>query len=360
MQSYRFGMIGFGGRGRHHVKTAEAVPDIEARCVAIADSREPTPEERARFGDRFYRDYRDLLANAQDLDYVIIATPDIFHTQQALDSLEAGLTVYLEKAVATQWEDAVRLYQTVVAKSYPLFIGYNLRRFPATLALKDILDQGLIGKVQAIQAHVNTGNRWAGGVWERLPHPPYSQLILGKLTHDTDTIQHCLGAEAKSCVATAVRNYWPDRERNKMELGDTYSVSGLLTNDVLYNIHFTTVGPDYERRLIVNGSEGQVEAVLHTSRPGSPQASVTLWRVGKSPKSIPLAGTGEGGHGGADPRIHAEFMQWLAQNPTGPLEPRSILTGTVVPFAAMKSIATGERVAVDEMLAQALQPKVLV
>lgn len=360
MKQYRFGVIGFGGRGRHHMRTAEACPDVEARCVAVADSREPTPEEQARFGKRFYRDYRELLANAQDLDYVIIATPDSFHTEQALAALELGLTVYLEKAVAVTWEDAIRLYQTVMTKSYPLFIGYNLRRFPATLALKEILEQGQIGQVQAILAHVNTGNRWAGLVWEKYPEPPYSPLVLGKLTHDTDTIHHCLGAEAKTCVATAVRNYWPDREANKMKLGDTYGISGLLTNNVLYSIHFTTVGPDYERRYIVNGSEGQVEAVLHTSRPGAPQASVTLWRVGESPQEIPLTGTGEGGHGGADPRIHADFFAWLATQPTGPHEPRSILTGTMVPFAAIRSLQSGSTIAVDEMLAKAVGQEILV
>lgn len=355
MSKFRFGVIGFGGRGRHHAKIAEALPGVEARCVAVVDSREPTPEEKAKYGNRFYTDYRNLIAEGKDLDFVFIASPDDYHTQQALDVLEAGIPVYLEKAVATTWEDATRLYQTVVAKNLPLFIGYNLRRFPATVALKQILDQGRIGKVQAILIHTNTGNRWSSQVKDYYAVPPFSNLVLGKLTHDTDTMQHLLNAEAKTAVATTVLNSYSYNPNDGFALGDTWSISGLLSNDVLYNVHLTTTGPDYERRIIVNGSEGQAEAILHTNRPGASNASVTLWRVGEEPQNIPLTGTGEGGHGGADPAIHAEFIQWLMQKPTDPLEPRSVLTGTMVPFAAMESVATGKVVSCEEMLAQALQ-----
>lgn len=360
MSSYRFGVIGFGSRGFHHMKTAEALPGVDARCVAVADPRDPTPEEQARFGNRFYQDYRELIAKGEDLDYVIVASPDVAHVEQAVAALEAGIPVFLEKAVAFTWEEAIKLYHTVVAKNYPLFIGYNLRRFPAALGLKQVLDQGRIGKVQAVLIHINTGNRWSGNVVSKYDSPPYSDLMLGKLTHDLDTIQHILGTEIKDVVATATRNYWPVlRPTDAFAAGDVYSLSGLFKNNVLYTVHLTTTGPDYERRFMVNGSEGQVEAVLHTSRPGVAEASVTLWRVGEEPQTIPITAETAGGHGGADPRIHTDFIEWLATKPSSPNEPLSILTGTMTSFAGYESLATGKRIDVAAMLADALQQKVL-
>ena len=60
--SYRFAVVGFGGRGQYHARNLEQVEGVAARCVAVADPRPPTPEEEARFGRSFYQDYRELLA----------------------------------------------------------------------------------------------------------------------------------------------------------------------------------------------------------------------------------------------------------------------------------------------------------
>src|SRR6185503_11710333 len=121
----RFAMIGFGGRGQYHAKNLEQVEGIAAQCVAVADPRPPTPEEKVRFGHSFYQDYRELLAEEKALDCVVIAGPDAEHVTHALAACEQGLPVYLEKAVATSWAEAIRLYHTVVKNSSPLFVGYN-------------------------------------------------------------------------------------------------------------------------------------------------------------------------------------------------------------------------------------------
>jgi predicted dehydrogenase len=339
-KSYRFAVIGFGGRGQYHARHLEQVEEVATQCVAVADPRSPTPAEQARFGRAFYQDYRDLLAAEKELDCVIIASPDTEHVKHTLAVLERGLPVYLEKAIATNWEDAVRLYGAVVKNNYPLFIGYNLRRFPAALALKRILDEGHLGKIQSVLGHINTGNRWSQSVYDHYTMPPFLGLVIGKLTHDTDTIQHCLGTEAATCSAIITRNIWPEKPAGVFNECDACSLTGLLTNGVIYTFHLTTSGPDYERRYTINGTNGQVDVIMHTNRPGSPVASVTLWLAGKEPQlvALPIA---RGGHGGADSQIHHDFLAWLQTHPDKPYEPRSILTGMVMPVAALESARTG-------------------
>ena len=142
-----------------------------------------------------------------------------------------------------------------------------------------------------------------------------------------------------------------------MNQGDTCCISGLLTNGALYTVHLTTTGPDYERRYIVNGTEGQLEAVIHTQRAQHPQwtqtfASVTLWLNGQDPQAIELPAAA-GGHGGADTRIHRDFFEWLQTHPDGPDDPRSILTGMIIPTAALDSARTGKRMDCAKRLRQA-------
>jgi predicted dehydrogenase len=353
-KSIRFAVIGFGGRGQYHARNLEQVEGVSAQCVAVADPRSPTPDEEARFGSAFYQDYRDLLTTEKGLDCVIIASPDSEHVAHALAACEQGLPVYLEKAVATNWADAVRLYRTVAKNNYPLFIGYNLRRFPASLALKRILDEGQLGRVQSVLGHVNTGNRWSRSVYEHYTMPPFLGLVIGKLTHDTDTVQHCLGAEAATCSAIITRNIWPEKPDGVFNHCDACSLTGLLTNGIIYTFHLTTSGPDYERRYTVNGTGGQVDVSMHTNRPGSPVASVTLWLDGQAPQSVDLP-IAKGGHGGADIQIHRDFLRWLQTQPKQPYEPRSILTGMVMPIAALESAQTGKVVDCQAILRQATE-----
>ncbi len=350
---YRFALLGFGGRGQYHARNLECVEGIAAQCVAVADPRPPTPQEQERFGTSYYRDHVELLAHERDLDCVIVASPDAQHVTQALAALERGLPVFLEKTVAPDWQAAVELYRAVVQKSYPLFVGYNLRRFPAALALKEILDQGQLGRIQSILAHVNTGNRWSKSVHEHYTEPPFMNLIVGKLTHDTDTLQHLCNAEAVSCMATITRHIWPERPHGIMNKGDACCISGLLDNGVLYTIHMTTSGPDYERRYVVNGTGGQAEAILHTSRPGGEAASLTVWLDGENPRSVELPVT-QGAHGGADTRIHRDFLAWLQTGPDEPHEPRSILTGMVVCTSALDSAQEGRSIDCSERMRQAV------
>ena len=263
------------------MESLELIEPAAARCVAVADPRKPTADEEARFGSAFYGDYSLLLANTPDLDFVVIASYAADHVEHALAALQRGIPVFLEKAVAISWDQAVGLYHQVVRHNYPLFIGYNLRRFPATLAMKRTIDEGRVGRVQSVLGHVNTGTGWSRRVWEHYSAPPESSVIEGKLTHDTDAIQHCLGAEAVDCTATVTRSVWVERSDSVMAAGDACSISGLLSSGVIYTFHLTTAGPDYERRYIVNGTEGQLDVIMHTARPGQPSASVTLWRSGR-------------------------------------------------------------------------------
>ena len=371
-RSYQFALIGAGDRGSGWMRFIEKnIDTFHAQCIAVADIRDPWPKELERFGKRFYKDYHELLAN-EKLNFVIVATQEAQHVDAALSALSKGIPVYLEKAVSHTWQGAVRLYQEVIKHSYPLFIGYNLRRFPAAIATANILKENKIGRIQSVLGHINTGNDFGSSIFLRAYYAKDADLsgdiVLSKLTHDTDFVQYVLNTEAQVCTAIATHNVWvanPDivlnqRARKGIEKfvqtpssHDVCCVTGLFKNSTAFTFLFTTTGPDYERRYVFNGTAGQLDTILHTYRPDSPLASVTLWLYGEKPQKMEIPAAINDLHFGGDTGVIADFFQWLATNPQKPHDPESILTGMIIPIAALESSRTGRHIDCAAYLAEA-------
>jgi len=116
-------VVGAGWIGADHLSDLAARPDV--RIVAVADQ----DLERARahaepYGASSYADHRSLLAG-EELDAVWICTPPQHHLQPSLDSLAAGVPVYLEKPIARSRADAAEIVEAAGRSGLPCAIGYQ-------------------------------------------------------------------------------------------------------------------------------------------------------------------------------------------------------------------------------------------
>ena len=108
-------LIGAGIQGQGDTKVAIQVPGV--KLVAVADCYDGRlAHSKELWGNDIFttRDYREILAR-KDIDAVIIATPDHWHKQAAIDAMKAGKDVYCEKPMIHLYSDGPEMIETARA-----------------------------------------------------------------------------------------------------------------------------------------------------------------------------------------------------------------------------------------------------
>jgi predicted dehydrogenase len=147
----RLGGIGPGDRGSGRLATAQK---LGADIVALADVNrgllELAQKKLAAPVDKTYVDYHDLLAR-NDLDGVIIATPDHLHHDCLLAALKAGRDVYIEKPLARTIEEGENMVATVKASKQIVQVGNQRRSGEHFQRARDIVTSGAIGEIRFVR-----------------------------------------------------------------------------------------------------------------------------------------------------------------------------------------------------------------
>jgi predicted dehydrogenase len=125
----------------------------ELDIVAVADRCAARREVAARAlpQARIYEDHIALLERERNsLDFLDVATPPYAHAEIARAALGRGLHVLCEKPLATTLADATRLVQTAERAERVLFPVENYRHAPVIVAVRQVLDSGLIGPIHDV------------------------------------------------------------------------------------------------------------------------------------------------------------------------------------------------------------------
>jgi predicted dehydrogenase len=150
------GFIGVGGRGSSHLATVQRlIKDGEnLKVVAVNDAYKYRLDEAAKpSGAKAFRKHTDLLADAA-VDIVCIATPDRLHVPQALDAIRAGKDVYCEKPMGhwTQFDLSKTFYDETLKLQRIVQVGNQGNSSPAWQKVRDLVQEGAIGRVQLVNA----------------------------------------------------------------------------------------------------------------------------------------------------------------------------------------------------------------
>ncbi len=217
----QIGVIGCGGRGVYIMKLFQGAGGtaITALCdvyaARIDQARQHAPDARS-FGD-----HRALL-DSRTLDAVIIATPDHWHAGTAIDAMEAGKDVYIEKPLTLRIEEGPQIVRAARVNERVCQVGMQQRSGPHYIQAKnEIIGAGKLGKITWVQTVWHTGvggsgrsitrekpsnldwARYLGPVKWREWHPPqyfqyrhYLDFGGGKITdffcHWVDVVHMCM------------------------------------------------------------------------------------------------------------------------------------------------------------------------
>jgi predicted dehydrogenase len=155
-----FGVIGCGGMGTGHLGSLvkRSAPDnIKVLAVSDVYQRRLTRAKGICQGDG-HLDYRKLLER-KDLDSVLIATPDHWHAKIAIDAMDAGKHVYVEKPMTHTVEQAIKLRNAVKQTGKILQVGPNGTANDSYWQAYEAIQAGRIGKVTWAHASYNRNAR---------------------------------------------------------------------------------------------------------------------------------------------------------------------------------------------------------
>lgn len=143
-------VIGVGSMGKNHARIYWELPNVD--LVGVADFDQATSDLIAnKYGTKAYYDYRDLLDEAKP-DAVTLAVPTIFHHEVALEIIERGIPLLIEKPIAFTIEEGQSIIDAAKQKNVKLMIGHIERFNPAILMLKEHISQEKLGRIFQMDA----------------------------------------------------------------------------------------------------------------------------------------------------------------------------------------------------------------
>jgi predicted dehydrogenase len=163
------GMIAVGARAHELMQAIMAQPNAE--IVGVCDAYKGRIEraiERTGKRAKAYSDYREILAD-KSIDTVVIATPDHLHANMALEALQAGKDIYIEKPMTYTVDEGNAIVAEVNKTGRILQVGSQGMSSRTQQKAREIIASGKLGQITILRAFFNRNT--AGGAWI-YPIPP--------------------------------------------------------------------------------------------------------------------------------------------------------------------------------------------
>lgn len=144
----RFAIIGCGRIAQRHAEQINRFGYLQAVCDIIPPKAD---ELAAKYNARAYYTTASLLLQKQDIDIIVICTPNGLHALHATEALNAGFHVLCEKPMAISVADCLHMIATADKNKKQLFIVKQNRFNPPVLAVKNLIEQNKLGKIYSVQ-----------------------------------------------------------------------------------------------------------------------------------------------------------------------------------------------------------------
>ncbi len=194
-KKYTVAIIGIGGRGGDTYGALMMDMPEKWDIVALCDFK---PDRLAAFGQRFGVAEENLFTDEEVFfakrraDVLVIATPDADHIRHATLAFNLGYDVMMEKPITDKKDEMEALLKLQKEKGCKALVCHVLRYAPAFVKAAELIEQGTIGKLVAIQAlervaYWHQAHSYVRGNWRSSEES--TPMILAKCCHDLDLLQ---------------------------------------------------------------------------------------------------------------------------------------------------------------------------
>lgn len=233
----KIGVIGCGYWGPNLIRNFSHLRDSEV--LACADLAEGRLAHMRTLYPRVQttREYKELVSNPE-IDAVVVATPPSKHFKIAMEALEAGKHVFVEKPLATSSEDCSALIAKAKKEKLVLMVGHTFLYTAAVNKIKDLIKAGELGDIFYVNTtRVNLGifQKDINVVWDLAPHD------VSILNYILDSRPEMVAAHGKSYI------------RGKVE--DIAFLHLAYPGSIVAHVHVSWLNPNKIRETTVVGSK---------------------------------------------------------------------------------------------------------
>jgi predicted dehydrogenase len=257
MNKIKWGILGCGDVTE--IKSGPAfnlVPNSELVAVMRRDAVKAEDYAKRHGVPKWYGNADDLI-NDPVVNAIYVATPPNAHAELTIKALKAGKPVYVEKPMALNFEECQHMIQASEKYNTPLFVAYYRRALPGFLKVKELVENGSIGKVRLVNLQLYKSLSNYKGThdlpWRVDPKIAGGGYFFDLASHQLDFIDFVFGPMQK--VKSLALN-----QAKKYDAEDIISAIFLMPENILVNGSWCFTVPDFLERdtIEIIGERGKI------------------------------------------------------------------------------------------------------
>lgn len=233
-RKYNIALIGCGAIYETHIDSIKKIKGCNIAAVCDIDFKK-TLIEAQKYKCKAFKDYKEVLKD-EDIDAVHILTPHFLHTSIAMDALNAGKYVLLEKPVGISMDELIALKEAEQLSASKIGVVFQNRYNNTSVKMKELIDNGDLGKFIAAKAFVawhRDEKYYSDSPWRGSLKTEGGGLLINQSIHTLDLLRW-LGGEVES-----LKGYVSNDMHSLIEVEDVASATLYYKNGAVANFYGT-------------------------------------------------------------------------------------------------------------------------
>lgn len=208
MEKIKVVMIGAGYIANYHTRGLQSIPGVEVAAV-VAVPLQAAQEFAAKYGIAEAYDTIETLVKRDDINAVVIATPNKFHAPYAKEFLSNGKDVFMEKPMAMDYAEGLTVKETARANNRIVMVGHMWRFDTDVNYIKGIVDSGQLGSIVKTKGY-GIHENWGPAGWFSKKELAGGGALADMGVHAIDTARYVLGDPNPTKVYAKIGTYYGD------------------------------------------------------------------------------------------------------------------------------------------------------